>query len=215
MKGVFAWITCPKSLRQFSSDLKLSLGVSLSEFRDVENGKAVPLSSNDNLAFEGHYVLEEYTFEKSNPENHPIKLGQDLLADWLADKLFEQGSYWHTKAKTDILVLSDNDFKDFVNLSTEVITRTKINNETGTVAKGALFTEEYLPAESVLYSLVLASPEFLTEKERKEEKKRPEKAEAMMDFFDQHLLEIVQLGGNATLGKGLLRTKFVKHHENK
>ncbi|MBK9462153.1 MAG: hypothetical protein IPN94_22720 [Sphingobacteriales bacterium] len=32
-------------------------------------------------------------------------------------------------------------------MSTEVITRTKIDNETGTVEDGALFTEEYLPTE--------------------------------------------------------------------
>ncbi len=46
-----------------------------------------------------------------------------------------------------------DDFKNFVKMFTEVITRTKIDNIKGTVKDGALFTEEYLPAETVMYSL--------------------------------------------------------------
>ena len=86
-----------------------------------------------------------------------------------------------------------------VNLFTEVVTRTKINNETGTVESGALFTEEYLPQESILYSLVMASPEF---------KKGGMTAKSVMDYFEKELSLVFQLGGNATLGKGLLRKVF-------
>lgn len=208
MKGVFAWITCPKVLRQFSSDLKLSVELEVTDIPKVDDGSAVPLGSPNHLAFGGHFVLEEYTFTKSN-DSIP-KINGAPLAGWLADNLFTKGSFWHDKAKTDILVLSDNDFKDFVNLSTEVITRTKIDNETGTVQRGALFTEEYLPAESVLYSLVLASPQFISEKEKKNGENRPDKADDMLKFFTDNLQPVVQLGGNATLGKGLLRTKIVQ-----
>jgi CRISPR-associated protein Cmr4 len=209
MKGVFAWITCPKVLRQFSSDLKLSIKEEITGIVNVADGTALPLGSSTTLAFGGHFVLEEYTFKKN--DGAAPQMSSQSLADWLAGNLFDSGSFWHKKAKSDILVLSDNDFKDFVNLSTEVITRTKIDNETGTVQRGALFTEEYLPAESVLYSLVLASPEFVSEKERRNGEKRPEKANGMMDFFTGRMEEhpVVQLGGNATLGKGLLRTKII------
>jgi CRISPR-associated protein Cmr4 len=55
--------------------------------------------------------------------------------------------------KEKLIILSNDDFKDFVTLSTEVITRIKINPDTGTVEKGALFTEEYLPSDTILYSL--------------------------------------------------------------
>ncbi len=212
MKGVFAWVTCPKVLRQFSSDLKLSVGLEITGIVNVADGLAVPLGSLTNLAFGGHFVLEEYTFKDDNDTKSngaAPQIDGKSLAEWLADNLFTAGSFWHDKAKADILILSDNDFKDFVNLSTEVITRTKINNETGTVQPGALFTEEYLPAESVLYSLVLASPEFVSERDKKNGEKRPEKADGIMNFFTDNLQAVVQLGGNATLGKGLLRTKIV------
>lgn len=204
MKGVFAWITCPKALQQFSEDIKLAIGLEVSDIPSPSAGDAVPLGT-DELAFGDNYVLEEYTFTKGAKATSQIG-GKDL-ATWLADNLFPANSYWHTKAQKDILVLSDDDFKDFVNLSTEVITRTRIANETGTVQSGALFTEEYLPAESVLYSLVLASPEFV-----KKGNKRNGKAEEMMKIFTDGIaqLRVIQLGGNATLGKGILRTKIVE-----
>ena len=214
MKGVFAWITCSKALKQLSVDLKLSVNLEISgAITDPADGSAMPLSDQITLVFGGHLVLEEYTFSKGAKAD--LKIGEKPLSDWLAENLFAAG-YWQDKAKKDIVVLSDNDFKDFVNLSTEVITRIKINPESGTVQKGALFTEEYLPAESVLYSLVLASPEFLNTNELnardehgERRHRRPEKADAIMKFFTDNLNPVVQLGGNATLGKGLLRTKII------
>ena len=86
-----------------------------------------------------------------------------------------------------------------------MITRTKIDNETGTVAGGALFTEEYLPSESILYSLVMAHDEFTANKDKMT-------AEEVLDFLGVQLSEkssIVQIGGNATLGKGIVRTSIL------
>jgi len=208
MKGVFAWITCPKILRRFSDDMKLAIDYEISGAIDVTNGQVLPLGDADNLSFNDRVVLEEYTFTKASKPD--LKLKDQDFATWLSENLFEQG-FWREKAKQDILVLSDDDFSDFVTLSTEVITRIKINNETGTVQKGALFTEEYLPAESVLYSLILSSPEFLSLKDKKTEGSLPANAEYIMKFFSDTILKlpIIQLGGNATLGKGLLRTKVV------
>jgi CRISPR-associated protein Cmr4 len=220
MKGVFAWVTCPKALRQFAEDLKLTEDGPLVEDlpSNPADGKAILLQNTSSLVVNPSFlVLEEYTFvvEASNKKGIVKKNKEDQqpvnLAKWLADNLFAANSYWHEKAEKDIVVLSDNDFKDFVNLSTEVITRIKIDNTTGTVQKGALFTEEYLPAESVMYALVLASPEFLTQEEaKKKQKARPDTANESMNFFSKTIAkqQVVQLGGNATLGKGLLRAKI-------
>jgi len=204
MKGVFAWITCPKVLHQFAEDMKLAVKLEVSNIPSVSDGEAVPLGE-DQLTIGCNYVLEEYTFKKK--EKAKSELDHKEIAHWLADHLFNSRSYCNDKAKKDILVLSDNDFKDFVNLSTEVITRTKIDNNTGTVQGGALFTEEYLPAESVLYSIVLASPEFVSKGHT-----RNQDVDDLMKIFTNGIngLPVIQLGGNATLGKGILRTKFVE-----
>lgn len=208
MKGVFAWITCPKVLKQLSSDLELSIAIKLDKINKVEDGYAAPLSKNNELQIGEHFVLEEYTFKKN--DNTSLQINGTSLTDWIADNFYEKGSFWYEKIKKDILVLSDNDFKDFVNLSTEVITRTKINNKTGTVKDGALFTEEYLPADSVLYSLILSSEEFVTRENANKKEYKRKSADEILSFFSDNLNQVIQLGGNATLGKGILRTKIIQ-----
>lgn len=99
-------------------------------------------------------------------------------------------------------ILSYEDFMDFVTMYTEIITRNRIVQETGTTDDSALFTEEYLPAESILYTLVLAS-DRMTDKDKKYT------AEENMKNFKNNFPDLVQIGGNATVGKGLVRVKLL------
>jgi len=132
LKGVFALITCPFILKRYYEDTEESIPDFLKGL-NVEDGKFIPFVNNSEIIINNDkVVLEEFTFVKSSQN---IDLSKIKLNGVKSDK---------------VLILSDNDFKYFVNNSTEVITRIKINNETGTVDKGALFNEEFLPAESVL-----------------------------------------------------------------
>lgn len=198
MKGIFAWVTCPKVLTRFKNDLELC-GIPL-DFQMPQGGSTAQDSSL--FVKDSKIVLEEYTFEVM----HKDDANCTELAEWMAKNIMPDGEeyqYTREKIKKDIVVLSDDDFRDFVNLSTEVVTRTRIDSEKGTVAKGALFTEEYLPAETLLYSLVLASPIFSEVKKHKELFDQEEKS--VMKFFLNNKPKVVQLGGNATIGKGIVR----------
>ncbi len=216
MKGVFAWITCPRVLRRFETDMNLAYqtenqSCKINNLADLTNpieNHCFLLTEKSDLVIgkTDNIVLEEYAFKATAIK---LEVGKEndkqLLQDWVANKLFpvdKVGKYWHEKAKSSIVILNDDDFKDFVNLSTEVITRTKIDNEKGTVVGGALFTEEYLPSESVMYTLVLASPEFSSKPNKKT-------AEDVMTFFE-NIPAVIQIGGNATHGKGIVRTVFEK-----
>ena len=130
-----------------------------------------------------------------------VEINKKQLGEWLSELITD--GFWKDKLTTDIVILSNDDFKDFVNLSTEVITRTKIDNKTGTVQAGALFTEEFLPAESIMYSLVMASPVFLKEEKKKEAILQTDVD--VMNYFSTALPDVIQIGGNATLGKGIVR----------
>ena len=161
LKGVFAYATCPAVLKRLEDDLKMALltdriEINSEEFKaedyKVEDeGKAIVPNESKLIVQGNQIVLEEYLFEVEKKQE-VSELGQIL------SKLtgIEQNNL-----KERLIVLSDDDFADFVKLSTEVITRIKINNETGTVDQGALFTEEYLPAETVMYSIAFFSPLFL------------------------------------------------------
>lgn len=144
-------------------------------------------------------VLEEYGFKAI------VEPMVTQFASMLANLIFVDNKfkYWNNLLQQNLVLLSDDDYRDFTQLSTEVITRTKIDNETGTVEDGALFTEEYLPTESILYSLVFSSDEYGKQKDKIS-------ASAVMQYFQSEMnrIELFQLGGNATLGKGILRTKI-------
>jgi len=218
MKGVFAWITCPKVLDRFNRDLELA-GEETKEISEMPKEKTAP-NGCQLFVKDNKIVLEEYTFKitkdaKDAKGNGPCS----TFAEWLSTNVIPVGNeynYWREKIKKDIVVLPDDDFRDFVNLSTEVITRTKINNETGTVQSGALFTEEYLPTETVLYSMALATPIFMEKREDKGIFAQNGKAEEelVMEYFTKGLPKVIQIGGNATIGKGIVRTNVLGGNEN-
>jgi len=213
MKGVFAWITCPMVLERFKVDLELcrnSGGISkdLSPLNEIPSdnslkpkkgkGKCI-VASNEQLEINKNIILEEYAFEIDDESEKNI----EVIAKFLSDNTNIP------EINNKLVILSNDDFRDFVNLSTEVITRTKIKPETGTVQPGALFTEEYLPAETVMYSLALTTPIFNKDKGifAKTDASKEEEEEIVMDFFEKGIPEVIQVGGNATIGKGIVEVK--------
>ncbi|MCS7215872.1 MAG: type III-B CRISPR module RAMP protein Cmr4 [Thermodesulfovibrio sp.] len=206
LKGVFAWITCPMVLERFKRDLEIA-GVGnfeSSNFFSLQN--TIPSSSN--IAISSKVVLEEFTFEVKENEI------TQKLASWFAKEIFPNNSsyqFWKEKLEKDLVILSDDDFKHFVKSSTEIITRIRIDDVTGTAKGGALWTEEYLPQDTIMYSIVM----FTQPRVEKDEQKGifraevPEEAAKLVSkFFERALPEIIQIGGNQTIGKGFMRVKL-------
>jgi CRISPR-associated protein Cmr4 len=208
MKGVFAWITCRHVLKRLKQDLTqggITLTIDLDDIDYPEKGHALITKNSEVTVNKDHVVLEEYAFS--------CQANDDVteLANWLISKVLGQNTAWLEKIAKSLVILTDEDFKDFVELSTDVITRTKIDNMTGTVATGALFTEEYLPADSLMYSLVLAAPVFNS---ANNDRTNLQSAEQVINFFDQTLKgdfcnNRFQVGANATLGKGIIQTSLI------
>lgn len=190
LKGIFAWVTCHQVLAKFRTELE--------ELCGEEGLFTIPESTG--VASEGLYLssntqkiqLEEYIYSDLEKKDDITN-----LAKWLAENVLAQSlPYWQDKIKENLVVLPEDDFSDFLKFSTEVHTRIKIDNETGTVKDGALFTEEYLPSETVMYSLAMFSPEF---------KKGGMKLDEVRKFFNDHKPDYFQMGGNSSIGKGIIR----------
>ncbi len=218
MQGVFAWITSPMVLKRLRTELEIAgmdtqkIDNALTDF-DKHKGEALVPMDTKLILKDKKILLEEFAMSVQK------EISMCKLAEWIADQL-PQRTPERTPEKTNeqnaaiykekLVVLSDDLFRDFVSLSTEIITRTKINNETGTVAQGALFTEELLPAESILYAMVMAAPVF-----QKQDKKGRFKdfgdneADQVMQFFKGALPKVMQIGGNATLGKGVVQAYII------
>lgn len=210
-RGIFAWITCRAVLERLRRELELA---GIQDLPPIPPEGSVPPESD--IAIKGAssgtdaVVLEEYTIE--------VRKAQEArdLAQWLAAKAFPQGptlEWWREKIKKSLVVLGDDDFRDFTALATEVVTRIRIDPETGTVVGGALFTEEYLPQESLFYSFALASPLFSGEKEKELcadlfGKDKSAQDEKVLRFWQRGMPAVLQVGGNATLGRGLVRVRL-------
>jgi len=150
------------------------------------------LVSDKSVLDHGKLVLEEYVI--SAEEDPSLKaLAQQLdsyfgLEDYMASRL---------------VLLPDSLFKQFADYSTEINTRIRIDYETGTVADKALFYEENVPAEALFYA-------FFTY----QDSKRASKGTIDLDkissgeakkFVDEKLGDSFQVGGNASIGRGMMQ----------
>lgn len=211
LKGIFAWITCPQVIERFKKDMEIAEIPLPDYFGKIDSGK---IASKDIVIQDDLIVLEEFTFKVKDDSN--VK----DVAKWLARYIFPNNSYnyWRKKLENDLVILSDDEFRDFVTNSTEVITRTKINNDTGTVQEGGLWTEEYLPQDSILYSIAMASGLRVKDNKDKdcfsEAKDSKEEAELVLEYFRNGVGKVIQIGGNQTIGKGLTRIEFLKEEKD-
>jgi CRISPR-associated protein Cmr4 len=84
--------------------------------------------------------------------------------------------------------------------ATEVITRVRIDRKTKTVENGALWTEEHLPTDTLLYVPLYAN------KGRKKHSQVDEQQvlDQIAALNNTHL----QLGGDETVGRGIVRIRL-------
>jgi CRISPR-associated protein Cmr4 len=144
-KGIFSLTTCPYVINRFFELLGIDQRV-----EDVSEGKVKVLNINGhkNLINNNKLLLEEFVFEAE--ESEELKKFVELV-----------GTFVGEKHKQRIVCINDTDFMDFVSNYTEVQTHIKIDLDTGTVKEGALWTEEYVPAESIFaFSLVFSEEEI-------------------------------------------------------
>ncbi|RME47800.1 MAG: type III-B CRISPR module RAMP protein Cmr4, partial [Deltaproteobacteria bacterium] len=159
LAGVFAWVTCPTVIERLKRDLE--------EVRSDGELQGIPVESpslsqafvtSDCEVNDGERViLEDFVFDKK--PNH----GVERLAKWLSKRILPTPSggndsyaFWRKKIETSLVLVHDDVFRDFAEFSTEVINRIRIG-ENGVVETGALWSEEHLPSETFLYSLLLST----------------------------------------------------------
>lgn len=194
---IFALITCPMVLNRFRQEQEAFYGEdSPLNFKQISLKDTALVSDSQILVNGKKVILEEYLFTAEYDENVKqiaTQLDQTLnLGGYLAERL---------------VVLSDDDFKQFVQYSTEINTRIRIDHDTGVVANQALFYEENVPSETIFYS-------FITYHDSKEAAEGvlelQLKSEAVKDYVHQHLDDVFQVGGNASIGRGLIQRFPIK-----
>ncbi len=218
--GVFSYITCPLVLNEFFRLAKhAGYPVSIADgglVSDIDQDKAIFLQDSINIFDRNHVIINDYPLSRYQREiSVNLNGGNKNIFDFFSNIIFptnQEYAYWKSNFHKRAMVVSDSMFEIITNTSTEVVTRNKIDNTTGTVneKEGGLWNEENLPAETILYSMIEAN------KARKPEGKLTE-PERMMNFLksDQEAPtskgingKRVQIGGDKTVGKGFVFVNF-------
>lgn len=192
LRGVFAWVTCRAVLERLKRDAAIAGAADLPLSPPLPGHDACACAPNSPLIVESdRLVLEEFELQRSG-DAAPI-------ATWIAEQGLED-EFTRERFQSHLVVLGDDHFTHFVRHATEVVARIGLDYEKKTVRDGALFYQEFLPAETVFYAMVFANPS------RRETNGK--NADQIMQYVAEGVPKVLQIGGDETTGKGLCTVRF-------
>jgi len=191
LTGVFAWTTCPAVLTRLARDMSIG-GGTLPDFASPEPDTVLCARDSPLLADKDRLLLEEFEFTRSDACKE--------VSEWIAKHVIRDDGT-ADRLRSHLVVIPDDDFTHFVRNATEVVARVGLDYDNKTVRKGALFYEEYLPPETLLYSLVTAT------ESRRQSNRMP--ATEILNRLVSDAPSILQIGGGETVGKGLCAVRLI------
>jgi CRISPR-associated protein Cmr4 len=200
LKAGYVYATCPLALARAQRLLVLA-GATLDwQIPAVADGKALVL--NDALLSGGKLHLEAFEYDKVDAGKLQA-IADRLAAIALPGK--SEFSFFRDKIKSDLVVLSDTDFAYFAKHAMVVEPHVRIDAGTGTASDGGLFYTENLPPESIMIVPLMASQTRTGNKENQLD------ALEVLDQIKQRINgRLLQVGGDATTGRGLLVANVVE-----
>jgi CRISPR-associated protein Cmr4 len=198
--GVYAYVTSADVLNRFKRDFERDGKKKAWEDATpvIQGNEQAFVTANSQITLDNtNVVLEELSYTVSES----AILGN--IAAWIAENAFpseEAYAFWRNKLQHSLILLPDNDFRDFALYSTEIITRVRILRESKTVDKGALWTEEHLPTDTLLYAPVYATGSRKNGSTLSAEEVITEVKKLGSDYL--------QLGGDETVGRGIVRISW-------
>lgn len=218
--GTFAYATCPLVIRRMLRDAAAAAwnmpNPDLSHLEQaVAPGKNGPAAAHSEASGalvttasklvgpgrEGgeNVYLDEFEFQAIRSDDTSAFA---KWVNWLASQLFEQEDS-RAAFKERFVLVSDEAFNYFATMCCEVATRVRIMPDTKTVQDGALWTEEYLPAEAVLYGILWCDKIYAANSRLS--------SDDLLSRLPNEML--LQIGGNATVGKGRARFCLPKEEQ--
>lgn len=194
--GTVAFATCPFILRHYARDLQLT--TTIPNITDRAG-----LVKDSKLIISGSKVaLEDLDIQAD------VTADVDAWATVIANQLYPNSALnaeaWQSEFSSRFIVLPDNIFSFLADTATEVRTRIRIDEKTRTVKQGALWSEENLPAEAVLWGILGIS-------DAKDNSRQS--ADALSKLLPQNEL-MIQVGGKHTVGRGLCRFVLTADNQN-
>ena len=194
LAGVFAWVTSPLLLQRLSRDAQMARHDTLPAIPRIDDTATCRVTSQSVLRLSsGDVVLEDVKLT-------PADENADAWAEWLAGAAFEND--WQEAFTARFCVVHDDVMSFLLQTGTEVTARIRLKDDEKTVAKGALWYEEALPTESLLVGLVAAAPVKVNGS--------VVQPDEVFQTVAQLVQKPLQIGGNATVGRGICRLRVVE-----
>jgi CRISPR-associated protein Cmr4 len=205
LKGGYVYATCPQALSRTQRLLGL-IGIAANwPSLTVDDGHCL-LANPALLSPGGKLHLEAFEYAAQVSQDLP-KVAEDIAARALPDGLAYD--FFRNKLKTDLVVLSDTDFGYFAEHAMLVEPHVRIDPDTGTAKDGGLFYTENLPPESLLIAPLLAS-QTRTVKKKDEKEDWEDAAGVLLKIKNVIDGKLLQIGGDATTGRGLVVATIVE-----
>ena len=187
----FKWVTCPALLNRAAADAK-RMGKATPDLNLPTVGENEALMTNKEDAL----YLEEFHFDanQANLTN---------VISWLAGFVPDEVSF-KQRLEQQLVIVHDDLFAHLAQYATPVTPHIAINNDTKIVKDGALWYEETLPAETLLYIALAAN-----DTRKKGQSLPAEQILAQTLTLFPANAPYLQLGGNETVGMGWCRVNAV------
>jgi CRISPR-associated protein Cmr4 len=201
--GIFAWTTSPHALNRFIRDASFANKNLGWQAPNLLGADTALVCQNNDISADNQVVLEEFSFKVQPNDN------VNTIANWLANNALPPGNeyqYWRQALPKRLIILPENDFRDFTHFSTEVVTRVQLDNEKKTVKTGALWTEENLPTDTLLYVPVYTTPP------RGPKPDGWQNEQNVLNFVRQSATGRAQIGGNETIGRGIVALRWANQN---
>ncbi|HEU24506.1 type III-B CRISPR module RAMP protein Cmr4 [Athalassotoga sp.] len=188
VKMPFIWITCPMVISKYNQAVSMTNAKAVLPFKP--DFKAEALVSSEACMENGEVFVEEFSLKSTKDEI--VK----LFAEYIAKNAIPQDQvydYLRQHIQNALVLVKDDLFTFFVKNLTEVNPRIRIDPKTGVVENGALWYEEDLPEDTIMYFTVSYDEN--------------DKCKNFVDNFDGKRFSV---GGNKTIGKGIFTARRLK-----
>lgn len=197
LAGIVSYVTCPFILRRHERDMKRAGASPPVLPNEPDKGAAGVTPASVNLVEK--VEKNDRKLQKLVLEDLDLQAYRDASLEAWARRIARAVHPGDADAQNDVVarfsLVSDDVMSFLAETATDVRARIRIDPDTGTVSKGALWYEEHLPAESVLWGV------FAVAGSNNEDDSRAADDLARVVPDD----ELLQLGGNAGVGNGLVR----------
>lgn len=190
--GTVAFATCPFILQRYARDVR-GLQPESPKVPTLKDSASVPENtvlrvSDSRIALEDLDIGSETGTEaKQWAEHIAAAVYPENTADYEA---------WREQLCQRFIILPDSTFSFLADTATEIRMRIRIDRETRIVKEGALWSEENLPAESVLYGILA-----IDKSRHSRNAKSADELSALIPAGETQ----IQIGGKHTVGRGMCR----------